>query len=204
MGVRDDRASGGERGWATRRRPAHVRPDAARSRPVPPPVPDRLRVRSCVRRARPRPASRAPCARCLPARREDAAVARKNDDYYRRPCAHLALAQHRRPPRGHSPPRHIRSKGNINASPRRPGEALNSGGARNPARAVCGHTRAGADASRPSQHASSWSFSTAQRKGKLTLPSHFEQSLKPALPGLPVGVSRRSRAMACVSRSRLA
>lgn len=47
------------------------------------------------------------------------------------------------------------------------------------------------------------SFSTAQRKGS-ALPSHFERSLLPALPGLPVGVSRRFRAMACVSRSRLA
>ena len=35
------------------------------------------------------------------------------------------------------------------------------------------------------------------------VPSHFEQSLTPALPGLPVGVSRRFWAMACVSRSRL-
>jgi hypothetical protein len=29
-------------------------------------------------------------------------------------------------------------------------------------------------------------------------PSHFEQNLKPILPGLPFGVSRRFRAMACV------
>jgi hypothetical protein len=47
------------------------------------------------------------------------------------------------------------------------------------------------------------SFSTARRRDILR-PSHFEQSLKPALPGLPLGVSRRFGAMACVTRSRLA
>jgi hypothetical protein len=40
--------------------------------------------------------------------------------------------------------------------------------------------------------------------GEIAGPSHFEQSLNPALPGLPFGISRCFRAMACVSRRRLA
>ena len=47
------------------------------------------------------------------------------------------------------------------------------------------------------------SFSTARRKDFLH-PSHFEWSLNPAPPGLPLGVSRRFGTMACVTRSRLA
>jgi len=92
-----------------------------------PPMPDRRRVRWLVWRARPRLASRAPSALHVSPRREDAAVARKNDDYYRRPCAHLALAQHRRSPRGQSPLRHIRPKGNKNASPWTPRGGVEQG-----------------------------------------------------------------------------
>ncbi len=57
------------------------------------------------------------------------------------------------------------------------------------------------------------SFGTARRKvvdtaspvrGAGERPSHFERSLQPALPGLPLGVSRRFGAAACVPRRRLA
>jgi len=46
------------------------------------------------------------------------------------------------------------------------------------------------------------SFGTASRRG--WIPSHFEQSLNPALPGLSLGVFRHFGTAACVSRKRLA
>ncbi len=53
------------------------------------------------------------------------------------------------------------------------------------------------------KHLASWfSFSTARRRENY--PSHFEQSLNPTSPGLPLCVFGRFRAMAYLPCSRLA